>query len=129
MRKTTTAKKQTATWPPSASRRGHRNRLGHASAYPRRHTRIDEDEDDEAKLIVLMTPDHPRWREFCDRLAGPDGCDFSEDRTWKCAGGTNKDFAAAILEDMGEVNVPLTLSYFESHGGYCDCEILFNVDR
>jgi hypothetical protein len=25
--------------------------------------------------------------------------------------------------------IAASLSYFEEHGGYCDCEVLFNVDQ
>lgn len=79
----------------------------------------------------VMTPDHFLWDVFADRLSGPEGCDFKEDKekgyTWKCAGGTNKTYATIILEDMG-MDVEKSLAYFEQHGGYCDCEILFNVD-
>src|SRR5688572_18198194 len=27
----------------------------------------------------LMTPEHPRWDEFCNLLEGPEGCDFKDD--------------------------------------------------
>jgi hypothetical protein len=29
---------------------------------------------------------------------------------------------------MGGINVEASLAYFKDHGGYCDCEILLNVD-
>jgi len=77
-----------------------------------------------------MTPGHPRWEEFCDRLAGPEGCDFQKkpdgNTTWTCAGGTDKTFAARILKAMG-MDAAASLTYFDEHGGHCDCEILFNV--
>lgn len=77
-----------------------------------------------------MTPEHERWEEFVEMLEGPVGCDFKDDeekgKTWRCAGGKNKDYASVILLGF-EVNVPASLAYFESHGGYCDCEVLFNV--
>lgn len=79
----------------------------------------------------MMTPDHERWDEFIQRLSGPDGCDFQRDPfTFKCAGGMDKTFATKILEDMGFASgeVAASLTYFEEHGGYCDCEIIFNVD-
>ena len=48
--------------------------------------------------------------------------------THKCKAGTNKDFATAILKDMGgDIDVEASLAYFEQHGGHCDCEILMNV--
>jgi len=78
-----------------------------------------------------LKPGHPRWREFIDRLAGPEGCDFREkegggDYTWKCYNG--HELAREILEKMGGIDVEATLGYCREHGGHCDCEIVFNVD-
>ena len=85
----------------------------------------------------IMIPEHPRWEEFCDRLIGPEGCNFQQTDpqdpktiTWKCKGndkGKNyKSFARRILEDMN-VDVERSLEFFQEHGGHCDCEIVFNV--
>ena len=78
----------------------------------------------------VMTPKHPRWVEFCNRLAGPEGCDFKKkpdgDATWTCAGGNDKTFATKILKAMN-MDVAASLAHFDEHGGHCDCEILFNV--
>ena len=81
-----------------------------------------------------MTVEHERWEEFVTRLSGPEGCNFQRDAngkvTWKCAGGTDKSFALAALQQMGgDIDIPATLANFDEHGGHCDCEILFNVDR
>ena len=80
---------------------------------------------------AVMTPFHPDWHEFYNRLQGPEGCDFKKDSkgkiTWTCAAGRDKSLAIKILESMS-VDVPASLTYFENHGGYCDCEILFNVE-
>lgn len=79
-----------------------------------------------------MTPEHPRWEEFCNRLGGPEGCNFQEGAepphtiTWNCAGGSDKTFATKILEAM-DMDVAASLAHFDAHGGHCDCEILFNV--
>jgi Protein of unknown function (DUF2695) len=77
-----------------------------------------------------MTKEHPRWEEFLERLEGPEGCNFREaapgKTVWNCAGGDDKSLATAILTDMG-ASIEESLAYFEAHGGYCDCEILFNV--
>jgi hypothetical protein len=35
--------------------------------------------------------------------------------------------ARAILEAMGGIDVYRSLEYFESEGGFCDCEIYGNV--
>ena len=74
---------------------------------------------------MIMTPADPRWREFANRLAGPEGCDFKEPGTWQCQPGFA--FARAILTDMG-YEVAASLEYFAARGGGCDCEILFNLD-
>jgi len=77
----------------------------------------------------ILTPKHNRWHEFTSRLGGSEACDFREDGTWKCKGGIDKTFSTSILTDMGGIDVPATLEYFTKHGGHCDCEVLFNVDR
>jgi len=83
--------------------------------------------------LGLMTTEHPRWSEFAERLEGPEACDFREDAvgntTWNCSGHT-RDQSSAILRDMGATDADLlaTLDYFDEHGGYCDCEILLNVE-
>jgi hypothetical protein len=85
--------------------------------------------------MPVMTPDHERWEEFCVRLEGPEGCDFKRDEdgrpTWRCAAGSDKTRARAVLSAMGfdEGDIEASCEFFEQHGGYCDCEILFNVDR
>lgn len=87
-------------------------------------------------MMRPMTPQHPLWEEFVRRLEGPKGCNFKKDKkgkvTWTCKGGTDKSKAKAILESMvresmANIDVEKSLAYFEEHGGYCDCEILFNV--
>lgn len=85
---------------------------------------------------MVMTKEHPRWQEFVDRLEGPEGCDFKEigegngfDLSWNCGGENDKSLAQAILSDMGLTyeEIEESCEYFISHGGYCDCEILFNM--
>lgn len=86
---------------------------------------------------AVMTTQHPRWREFVERLEGPEGCNFRErlddngepianDIVWDCT-GQDKGHATKILSTMEGIDIVGTLAYFEDHGGYCDCEILFNV--
>lgn len=75
----------------------------------------------------VIRPGHPRWDEFVSRLAGPEACSFVGDR-WTCNSEIERPFAGAILTDMGGVDVESTLEFFETQGGFCDCEILFNVD-
>ena len=77
-----------------------------------------------------MTLKHPRWEEFCTRLDGPEG--FKEDEngniTWECS-GQDRTFAVKILSTMPEIDTKASLEYFDNHGGHCDCEILFNIER
>jgi hypothetical protein len=80
----------------------------------------------------VMKPGHKKWRRFCNRLAGPEACDFKDHPTkrftFKCGGGNDRSMATRILKDMG-ADVKASLAFFSEHGGHCDCEILFNVDR
>jgi len=89
-------------------------------------------------MAELMTPKHPKWDEFIERLAGIEGCDFSEDENgdprWYCSGGKDKPEATKILRKMNAkiddewmINVEGSLEYFDEHGGHCDCEIIWNV--
>ncbi|MGH7912903.1 MAG: DUF2695 domain-containing protein [Candidatus Dormibacteraceae bacterium] len=79
---------------------------------------------------ILITPGHPRWREFLARLAGPEGIDARGSR-WRCGGGEDKRQSHRILASMGlsEGAVAANLAYFEHWGGYCDCEVWMNVER
>lgn len=84
----------------------------------------------EAKARI-MCPEHPRWREFIDRLVGPEGCNFREQgglHGWNCSGEDDRPFCRAILVAMGGIDAEGTLRYFDVHGGHCDCEVVFNVD-
>ncbi len=84
--------------------------------------------------MKIMKPGHRRWMEFAARLEGPEGCNFRYQEpnnpasiVCNCEGGRNKCNAEAILKEMGEIDIPGSLLYFERHGGFCDCQILFNV--
>ncbi len=83
----------------------------------------------------ILTPQSPRWREFIDGMTFmmTKGCAADE---WRCdgdgTGGSNLEFvhcyAKTMMRNMGNVDVEGTLAYCKEHCGYCDCEILFNVD-
>jgi Protein of unknown function (DUF2695) len=83
----------------------------------------------------VMTPDHPRWNEFAAALAQKMEW-FHDGRTWLCDGdGSGASdpakvhrHAKHVLAEMGGIDIPASLAYFGEHGGYCDCEILWNVD-
>lgn len=78
-----------------------------------------------------------QWNYFFQELEGPNGCDFKqtdpEDAgtiTWRCKGGMDKTYAAEILAKMdgvSEATASAVLTYVESLGGHCDCEIIFNA--
>lgn len=68
--------------------------------------------------METMTREHPRWEEFIERL-------FSgRNETW-CEG--NFKSARIILLEMGEIDIDESLAYCKRRGGYCDCEILYNI--
>lgn len=83
-------------------------------------------------MKMVLTPKSNRWNAFTERLNGKDGCNFKgigKDITWTCDNSRKRPLARKILEKMGNINIPATMRYFSRHGGYCDCEILFNVDK
>lgn len=75
-----------------------------------------------------MMPDHPRWKEFVDRMSGPEGVNFTQTdpdpktATWTCHGDLR--FARAILPTMDGVDLEASIAFFDY---YCDCEILLNL--
>ncbi len=110
-----------------------RNRIAYTTAirvYDAILSAVGFDPKESTIKLDVMTPKHPRWKLFKSRLEGPEGCNFRKnaaDRTvWNC-NHTHKH-ATKILEAM-DCDVPTSISFFRAHGGYCDCEILFNVDR
>lgn len=81
--------------------------------------------------MEIMTPTNPRWDEFTEKLGGEDGCNFREKdgkTIWTCNGEKDRPFARKILTEMGDIDIDATMEFFNKHGGYCDCEILFNVE-
>ena len=85
---------------------------------PKPRTRADEP----------ILPRHPRWDEFIERLAGPDGCDFQKDE-WICSG--ELEMTRRILREMGleDASIDVSTSYFKDHSAYCDCEVVINIGR
>ena len=84
---------------------------------------------------MILTVEHPSWPKFVEALEGPKGCNFRKEpndkgveRTvWTCS-SKGHELSTPILESMG-FDVDETIAYFRKHGGYCDCEVLFNVER
>jgi len=86
--------------------------------------------------LGLMTPIHPKWDDFLDRLEGPDGCNFRDvvrngkkDSTWDCDNTPNRPIARKHLAALGATSqeIEQSLGFFHAFGGHCDCEIAFNV--
>ena len=85
----------------------------------------------------IMNTNHKDWEKFCELLEGEEGCNFVQKDpkdiytlSWNCKGGTDKSLAKKILEKyFPNIDIDKTFEYFDEHGGYCDCEILFNVNR
>ena len=81
--------------------------------------------------LEVLTPRSLRWSVFVKLLEDtiteglPEG-------TWRCGddgtGGSKHRYAKAVLIELGGIDIDGTLEFFRQHGGYCDCEILFNVD-
>jgi len=84
----------------------------------------------------MLTPAHKRWNEFVAHLEGEDGCNFRRsglDNTimWECNGDETKPKAREIMKDMGfsQEEIDRSCKLFEILGAYCDCEILFVVEK
>ncbi len=82
--------------------------------HPKLHASVKPEE--------AMTPSNPQWVTFTQRLE------------WRlaltlCKSGRDKTQATAVLSGMGMSRnlVNASLAYFESHGGFCDCEVIYNI--
>ena len=77
-----------------------------------------------------MGPTHPEWDAFCAALAGKGYCDFTQDEEGKLSWHCQHDHGYTIsllANKWPQIDVEATLKLFRDHGGYCDCEVLFNV--
>jgi hypothetical protein len=63
---------------------------------------------------TTLTFDHPRWQEFADAIETRTPCDHSHTHTRAALRGIDVDEDASI-------------TWLESKGGYCDCEVMLNV--
>ena len=87
--------------------------------------------------LGLMTEYHPRFKEFKERLEGPEGCNFCRDEKssdprsfrFDCDNSLEKPRSRRILAAMGatEKEIEQSIGYFTGSGGHCDCEVVFNV--
>jgi hypothetical protein len=85
-------------------------------------------------MLEILTPQSLRWNEFADALneALTEGLD--EGLPGRCegdhgqAGDRAHGCAKHVMRRMQDVDIEGSLAFFQQHGGYCDCEILLNVD-
>jgi hypothetical protein len=84
--------------------------------------------------LEVMMPENPRWEKFANALYQLMEWD---ENGWKCDGDEIQNpehlelvhrRAKAVMALMGGIDIEKSLSFFKEHGGYCDCEILLNVD-
>jgi hypothetical protein len=74
-----------------------------------------------------MEPNHPRWREFVSRLERVIVVSF-EPLEWLCEGPGDFRHAEQVLREMGgEIDIAMTLRFFEDQGGIRDCGILDHI--
>ena len=74
-----------------------------------------------------------QFNKFCKLLEGNEGCNFIEkikddpnSITWKCYHDFR--FTKKILKNyFKEVDIQKFIEFCKNNGGYCDCEILYNV--
>lgn len=70
-------------------------------------------------MNAFMNRKHPKWKQFRHEL------NYDID-LFGCKNDTT--LAKNLLKsDFPDIDIPKTLAYFEKHGGFCDCEIIFNV--
>jgi uncharacterized protein DUF2695 len=84
--------------------------------------------EEEKMMTEIMTPKSQRWDAFAaalDEAIECEGCDGDEGQA--SLGRTHRH-AKKIMGDMGAIDVEASLAFFKENGGYCDCEVLMNVD-
>ena len=78
-------------------------------------------------MTTLMTPQHPQWTDFAERLmAGVAGAGCAGDRdAGHSHGGT---IAALATTPDPDLDVAASLEFLKDQGGCCcDCEVIYNV--
>jgi hypothetical protein len=83
------------------------------------------------ELKPPMNRSHPQWREFIERLAGPEGCDFrlggewgnNDDQPWWDCDGTF-EIAKKVLANY-DVDYEASIEYLADHvGDGCSCSVV-----
>lgn len=77
----------------------------------------------------ILRINDPRFREFADKLQGPEGINVKvtgkgEDYHWTCF--HDHRFTRKIVAEMG-YDPDRTVEYLEAAGGRCDCTVIMNV--
>jgi hypothetical protein len=77
----------------------------------------------------MLTRKSRNWKAFIQRLSGPEGCNFRGYRKRRFTCHHDYRFTRRIMADMGynRTEIEESIIYFQSKGGYCDCEVVFNV--
>ena len=77
-----------------------------------------------------MTPDHPRWPEFIERLKGVEGVRFLYDEMGNAdiehtaCDGETLTRSARILASMPGIEVEASLEWLKDQGLFCDCGVV-----
>lgn len=84
-------------------------------------------------MTSIMTPKHPRWNSFIELMRGPEGLRSTPDLwaafTHVCDNTITRPLARNILlKHFAGVDVEESLLFFADYGGFCDCEIVWNVE-
>jgi len=90
-------------------------------------------------MAMILTREHPQWDQFIQILEGAvyfhevDMPGEGEPQIYcQCKGDLTRSVATlAFMTALGivdDIDVDGTVQYFEANGGYCDCEVLVNVD-
>jgi len=93
-------------------------------------------------MVEILDKTHHKWEDFITELSGSDYCDFSHfdyenepttplrnyeeglNLSWICDG--THQLTKKLLADY-KVDMEATIKFFEKHGGFCTCEVYFNV--
>jgi hypothetical protein len=75
---------------------------------------------------------HPQWRNFIERLAGSEGCNFRIAEAWEEADDAETfdcdgtfSIAERVLAEY-DVDVDASIKYLEDLGTSCSCSLVLN---
>jgi len=80
------------------------------------------------RLSTIMSKRHPQWELFTMLIDMR--LDYKENKkgkaTWNCDGTL---IGAKEILKLMSMDIHKSIKYLESNGGFCDCEILLNVNE